>query len=127
MLLRPLRLSRLMRSSMHPQAQTGAIQRTTIDHTETTSSNDLPSAEYTVVHRSFAPWKKFGHFLRMTSEIRALPRILETDETFYGDNRGFSLKDGVSRWDVGKSTARIHQVAKIKLNKDEKDKSFAPT
>ncbi len=116
----------LASSGLNPEVQTGAIQRTTIDQPETSTSNDLPSAEYTVVHRSFAPWKKFGHVPGMTSETDLLPKIMETDESFYGDNRGFSLNDGTTRWDVKKVTARIHQVAKIRLDRDEKDKYFAP-
>jgi len=65
-----------------------------------------PPFEYTILHRSFAPWDRFGH-------MPILPNVHIARNSFWGDNRGFSLDDP-SLVFAG-TTARIHQRMKVKL------------
>lgn len=67
-----------------------------------------PPFEYTVLHRSFAPWDRFGH-------LPIAPDIHIARNSFRGDNRGFSLEDP-TRTSPG-TTAKINQIMKIKLGK----------
>ena len=69
------------------------------------SASPPPPYKYKVVHRSFAPWDRFGSF-------PVIPNIHKARNNFHGDNRGFSLEeteliDGV--------TARIHQEMNMQL------------
>lgn len=66
-----------------------------------------PPYKYKILHRSFAPWDRFGH-------LPILPGLHIAKNSFHGDNRGFSL-DKYSL--VGGTTARIHQIMEIELGK----------
>ncbi|ATL48222.1 hypothetical protein COR50_14200 [Chitinophaga caeni] len=68
---------------------------------------DLDGLEaFKVTQRSFAPWRRFGDAFGTFKK------------SFKGDDRGFSLFESGSRWDVMKATARLHSMAKFTLGTD---------
>lgn len=65
---------------------------------------DLDGAEsFKVTQRSFAPWHRFGDVLGYQQK------------SFIGDNRGFSLRESSSQWELNKATARLHSMAGFTL------------
>jgi hypothetical protein len=85
--------------------QNGSIAPQNIDSLQI-QADPSPPFEYTILHRSFAPWDRFGH-------MPILPNIHIARNSFWGDNRGFSLYDPSLVFSG--TTARIHQDLNIKL------------
>ncbi|WP_024741793.1 hypothetical protein [Tenacibaculum maritimum] len=72
----------------------------------------IPTLVFTVHQRSFAPWYKFGSIYGISPN------------TFFGDNRGFSLKDNDSNGakkaqGLGKVSSRLYQISKIDFLNNE--------
>ncbi|HFD33459.1 MAG TPA: hypothetical protein ENJ28_12225 [Gammaproteobacteria bacterium] len=84
---------------------TGNIAPSNIQ-TQQIQTDPPPPHEYTILHRSFAPWDRFGH-------LPILPNVHIARNSFWGDNRGFSLNDPDLVFPG--TTARIHQRMKVKL------------
>ena len=72
---------------------------------EIPESNSVSNYEYKIVHRTFAPWDRFGH----------LPALIGPGfckNSFAGDNRGFSLGETNI---YNAPTSRIHQSITFEL------------
>ncbi|MFZ4545761.1 MAG: hypothetical protein ACOYOA_17060, partial [Saprospiraceae bacterium] len=91
-----------------------ATPETTIQNVQ---ADPLPPYKYKIMHRSFAPWDRFGHFPIFWNIHRAR-------NSFEGDNRGFSLanSNSTSTPNPSGATARIHQSLSIQLDKEPVEK-----
>lgn len=74
--------------------------------TQQIQADPPPPFEYTILHRSFAPWDRFGH-------MPVFWNVHACRNAFWGDNRGFSLSN--PDLVMPGTTARIHQRMKVKL------------
>lgn len=65
-----------------------------------------PPHEYVIMQRTFAPWDRFGH-------VPVFPGVHVLRNSFWGDNRGFSLDEPTLGFPG--TTSRMHQRMKVKL------------
>ena len=73
------------------------------------NADSPPPFQYKLVHRSFAPWNRFGH-------LPIFPTVHVLRNSFRGDNRGFSL----GNTDLfSQTTARIHHKLIFELGSEE--------